>query len=548
MRRRKLFDKQPRTAPSSSTWLLLAPSLLLALPVHAAGQTADSATNSTANSAYVQRVLSIQHQIETHDLAGARASIVSTLQKYPADGGLENLLGIVDIEDGDTKAARQDFSAAIRHDPRLAGAMLNLARIDMQTASSDAAARSEALGLDEKALQLEPHNDEANYQIATLLAWQKSYSRSIEHLQRLSPQARTEVGAEALLCTDAASLGDRSSTDSAAAALAANPALTEQDVTSCLPALRTAHRADLIDNLLTTVSQRQPLSAAGERILGLAQEAEGKLPLARATLEKAFTADDQSVPILVDLTRVAKTAGDNQGALGYLAHARQLDPQDASLPYEFGAICLRMGLYGEARKALEEAVRLDPQNPTYNFGLGTVISYSEDPSQAIPYLQKYHSLRPQDPDGLLALGETSFRAKDYESAIPWLKQAAARPRTAAEAHFYLGRIAREEGHLDEATAELNLSLSLHPDQPNVLAEIGQICVGNQNYPQATTYLQRALHLDPDNYGANFGLLQLYARTGDPRRDAQSKRFDQIRQKQEDQQRQMMRVIEIRPGG
>ena len=544
MRRRKLFDKQPRTARSSDNWLLLAPSVLLSLALHAAGQSADSA----ANSAYVQSVLSIQHQIEVHDLAGARASIVSSLQKYPANGGLENLLGIVDIQDGNPKAARRDFSAAIRHDPRLASAMLNLARIDMQTASSDAAARSEALSLDEKALQLEPHNDEANYQIATILAWQKSYSRSIEHLQKLSPQAKTQVGAEALLCTDAASLGDRSSTDSATATLAANPDLTEQDVTSCLPALRTAHRADLIDDLLTAVSQRQPLSAAGERILGLAQEAEGKLPLARATLEKAFSADDQSVAILVDLTRVAQTAGDNQGALGYLAHARQLDPHDASLPYEFGAICLRMGLYGEARKALEEAVQLDPQNPTYNFGLGTVISYSEDPSQALPYLQKYHSLRPQDPDGLLALGETSFRAKDYESAIPWLKQAAAQPRTAAEAHFYLGRIARQEGHLDAATAELKLSLSLQPDQSSVLAEIGQICVANQSYPQATTYLQRALHLDPDNYAANFGLLQLYARTGDPRRDAQAKHFDEIRQKQEDQQRQMMRVIEIRPAG
>lgn len=540
MRRSKLFEKQPGTARSGSTWLWLAPPLLLSLPLRSLAQQTDPA--------YVQEVLAIQHQIEAHDLAGARASINAALHKYPANGGLENLLGIVDIQDENPKAARQDFSAAIRHDPRLAGAMLNLARIDMESAISDAAARGEALSLDEKALQLEPHNDEANYQIATILAWQKSYSRSIEHLQKLGPQAKSQVGAEALLCSDAASLGDRSLTDSAAAALAANPDITEQDVTACLPPLRAAHRADLIDKLFTAVSQRQPLSAAGQRILGLAQEAEGKLPEARATLEKAFTADDQSVAILVDLARVAQTAGDNQGALGYLAHARQLNPNDAGLPYEFGAICLRMGFYGEARKALAEAVQLDPQNPTYNFGLGTVISYSEDPSQALPYLQKYHSLRPRDPDGLLALGETSFRAKDYEFALPWLKQAAASARTAAEAHFYIGRIARQEGNLDQAAAELRLSLSLHPDQPNVLAEIGQICVANQNYPQAATYLERALHLDPDNYAANFGLLQLYARTGDPRRDGQSKRFDQIRQKQEDQQRQMMRVIEIRPGG
>lgn len=540
MPRRKVFKKHPGTARSSGICLLLAPSLLVVLSRQSAGQ--------QPNAAYVQRVLSIQQQIEAHDLAGARGAIADALHHYPANGGLENLLGIVDVQNGNLNAAREDFSAAIRHDPRLTGAMLNLARLDMQTAASDAAARAEALSLDEKVLQFEPHNDEANYQIATILAWEKSYRRSVERLQRLSSPAQQQVGAQALLCTDHALLGDREATESDAAALAANPDLTEQDADTCLPALRAAHRADLIEKIFAAANRRQPLSPAGLRILGLAEEAEGKLTEARATLERAFAAGDQAVAVLVDLTRVAKAAGDYQAALGYLAHARELDPKDGSLPYEFGAIALHMGLYGEARKALEEAVKSDPNNPTYNFGLGTVISYSEDPSQALPYLEKYHAMRPQDPDGILALGVTNFRAKDYETAIPWLRQAIARPRTAAEAHFYLGRIARQEGHLEQATAELKLSLALHPDQPDVLAELGQIYVADSNFPQATTCLQRALHLDPDNYAANFGLLHLYARTGDARREAQSKRFDQIRQEQEDKQRQMMRVIEIRPAG
>ena len=128
--------------------------------------------------------------------------------------------------------------------------------------------------------------------------------------------------------------------------MAANPDLTEEDADTCLPALRDARRADLIEPLFAAVASRHSLSPAGLRILGLAQEAEGKLQPARATLENAFAADSKSVVILEDLTRVAKAANDNEGALGYLAHARDLQPDRPSATvrvrrhlYSHGAIC-----------------------------------------------------------------------------------------------------------------------------------------------------------------------------------------------------------------
>jgi hypothetical protein len=42
------------------------------------------------------------------------------------------------------------------------------------------------------------------------------------------------------------------------------------------------------------------------------------------------------------------------------------------------------------------------------------------------------------------------------------------------------------------------------------------------------------------------LLQLYARTGDPRREQQSKRFDEIKGKDEEHYQEMMRTIALRP--
>ncbi len=507
-----------------------------------------SAAAAQDTAAYQQTILAIQQQIEANNLDEARTSIAAAMREYPNDGGLDNLLGVVEIQQGHTAEASKAFSAAILHNPRLVGAYLNLSRIRMQTGATDQAARAGALRLSLKVLALNPGNDEANYQAATVLFWNKNYRHSIEHLSKLSARAIAQVGAQALQCADHAALGEREAASEAAAALAANPDLTEQDADTCLPALRAARRADLIEPLFAAAASHQALSPAGLRILGLAQEAEGKLQAARATLESAFAADGKSVVLLEDLTRVAKTANDYEGALGYLAHARDLAPDNPALPYEFGVICVRMDLFAEARKAIAEALRLAPDNSEYNLGMGIVVSFSEDPSQSLPYLKRYHELRPADPEGLLALGTASFRAKDYDNALGWLRQAAANSKTAPDAHFYLGRIARQEGHMEEATAELKQSLAMRPAQPDALAELGQLSVQARDFSQAAGYFEQALRADPDNYAANFGLLQLYARTGDSRRDRQSQRFDQIKNKREERERQMMRVIELRPDG
>jgi Flp pilus assembly protein TadD len=503
------------------------------------------ASSQTAAEAYRQTVVSIQQQIEADNFDSARAMIAAAASKYPSDGGLDNLLGVVEIRQGHVEKARLAFSAAIKHDPRLVGACMNLSRIDMQSASDDLSRRAEARRLSEKVLQLDPSNDEAKYQLATIFAWDHSFRRSLDYLESLGQQARKQMSAEALRCADEAELGHPEGASKAATAMAASADLTEEDAMVCLPALRKARRADLIEMIFASAAGHRPLSTAGLRILGLAMEAEGKPEQARATLESAFAANSKSADVLVDLTRVAEAEDDHKGALGYLAHAREIKPDDAALAYEFGAICLKMDLYAEGRKAIAEAVKMAPGNPTYNYELGMIASMGNDPSEALPYLNKFHSLRPRDEAGILALGIACFRAKDYDSALKWLKQAVPGKATAADAHFYLGRIARQEGHLDEAGREFKQSLSMRGDSADVLAELGQVYLANHNYSEATSCFERAIQLDLDNYAANFGLLQLYARTGDQRRDRQSKRFDEIKDKREQRDREMMRAIEIR---
>ncbi len=69
----------------------------------------------------------------------------------------------------------------------------------------------------------------------------------------------------------------------------------------------------------------------------------GDFVTARATLER-LGGESPPVPVLLDLARAADKAGDHTGALGYLAHARSLEPQNAAVHFLFGIVCVELDL------------------------------------------------------------------------------------------------------------------------------------------------------------------------------------------------------------
>ncbi|WP_446743832.1 tetratricopeptide repeat protein [Silvibacterium acidisoli] len=491
---------------------------------------------------YRETVLKIQGQIESSDLRGAQASLDSAMKLYPNDGGLENLLGVVAIQSGHRDAAKKAFSLAVLHDPKLMGAWQNLARIDMETADHDPKSADDAFRAYTRALALDPSDPESAYGAAMAALWRKQYAVSLSYLQKLDAETRAKARVQAVMCADAFGLNHGSAGEHAAAALAASSDLLESDVMLALPALRAAHRADLLEVLFSAANLHQPLSAQGLRMLGLAQEAEGKRQQAKETLEKAYEAEPTATAPLVDLARIALAGNDQQGALGYLAHARAIAPNDASLAYEYGFVCLQMKLLREAQVAIADAVRLAPENPDYLLTMGTVANGSD----ALRYLDKYRAMRPDDPAGFLASGIACLDISHLDDAVAWLSKAAANEKTAASAHFYLGRALKEQGKFQAALAELRQADRLHPDRPEVLAEMGEIYFSMKQYSDAIGPLKRALELDPENYVASYALLRLYGQTNDPQRAEQAKRFAALRTQREDQYRDAMRVIEARP--
>jgi tetratricopeptide (TPR) repeat protein len=212
----------------------------------------------------------------------------------------------------------------------------------------------------------------------------------------------------------------------------------------------------------------------------------------------------------------------------------------------FGLICVELELGAEAYNSLKEAVRLDPENAAVNYAMGAVALHGKDPSEAIGYFRKYAELEPKEPRGPFALGLAAFNAKDYETARGLLVTAAERPETAAGASYYLARIARAEGELEEGLRFALRSVEANPSYADPWSELGLLYLRLDQPEKAGEALERCLKLDPEHYLGNMHLLMLYGRTRDPREADQRQRFEEVKKRRTEAAADFLRPIEVRP--
>ena len=491
-----------------------------------------------------ERLDEIRQLVQQGNLAEAREHLVKGLKEFPKFAAFYDLLGVVEAEEKKYGSAEQDFQKAIKLDPFLIGAYLNLGHLYQQNAAGDQNAPLKALTTYGKVLEFDPTNVEANYQSAVLLERRKAYKMSLEHLSRLPPTDQLKPQALSVLCADLVGLGEPLQASTAVDRLLRSADLTEADILLMAPMLEANHWDDLEQRLLEGAIKAQVGGADILGALGRLYERLGKLDEARATLERTAQASPHSAEPLVELARVAEKQKDFTGALGYLAHARDLDPQNPAIHFFIGIVCVKENLLEESFNSLKQAVQLAPDNPYYNYALGVVAQQRADPREAIPYFKKYCVLKSDDPRGNLQLGITYFKGHQDDLAQEELKTAAHHRETAAAAHFFLGRIANQQGNTTLALNELQQALDAEPNYADPYAEEGVVFLKLKDYASAENALARALALDPDHYVANLNLMMLYQRTGDKRAADQAKRFEEVKKKRTERAKLSLRSIQI----
>jgi tetratricopeptide (TPR) repeat protein len=487
-------------------------------------------------------VLAIQQAIQSGDLAGASHEIEGALKQHPQNAGLLNLRGIVHAQRNEIQQAHKDFADAVKLEPDLTPAWQNLAR----ACQLEAASSSCAINSWQTVLRLIPGNEEALGSLSLLYEQQGKYAQSLAESEKLSGEQATRTATLAIRCADLCALGRTAEAASLASEWAARSDFSGADFDAISKTMQAPKSAAVVVTLVEALDRRRVASTESLRCLAVAYEQLQRSADARKTLERVAVADPTNPAHLLELARLADAAKDYEGAMGYLAHARDLAPNNPQIHFLFAMNAVMLNLPIEARHSLERALALEPKNPAYNYAMGSVILTTRDAGTASAYFKKYVEAKPADPRGHFALGVAHFSSGDYVNAKVEMRTVENNAGTAGGAEYFLGRIARLENDLETATKYLQKSIQILPNYSESHTELARVLMLEDRDKEAQEELDRALKLDPTSFQANERLLVLYRRTHDPRADKQAavlKKLDQERSKRAEL---MLRTIEVRP--
>jgi tetratricopeptide (TPR) repeat protein len=487
-----------------------------------------------------RELLSIQDALQAGKLDAAERMIDGALEEHPKDGGLFNLRGVVHAERRELAAAREDFAQAVRLSPTLTPAWQNLARA-CQIEADQAPC---AMAAWQHVLRAKPEDLEARKSLALLYLQGGKYVDSLREVEKLPGSGGN---AELLVrCADLCGLGRYAEAKGIAARLVHSSDFSESDLEMVANAFSSASAAPVIVALIESLDRRGAASLASLRRLAIAYERIQQPSNARKTLERVATLDPRNTAHLFELARLAEMSKDHEGALGFLAHARDLAPDDAQIYFLWGVIAAEMDLPVEARGSLEKALELSPGNPSYSYAMGTVILSTRDAATAARYFEKFVTAKPEEPRGHYALGIAYFASGDYEHAKREMQGVATDSRTASGAEYFLGRMARLDGDLDDAVRHLQKSIELLPTFAESHTELGRVRMLQADLNRARAEIGRALKLDPRSFQANDQLLVLYKRTHDPRAAQQEELLKKLDEERSRRAELMLRTIEAKP--
>ncbi|MBV9106630.1 MAG: tetratricopeptide repeat protein, partial [Verrucomicrobia bacterium] len=266
----------------------------------------------------------------------------------------------------------------------------------------------------------------------------------------------------------------------------------------------------------------------------------GQRDQAIRSLEEMLKANPLKFEIYEFLARLYEEAGNKERALATFEQALLLAPNQPENYLHIASIQLELKRYDQAISTLEEARRRFPI-PQITYSLAIALSTAKHYSEALPIfeaaLQEAKTNQEELLDGSFYFnyGVTAEQAGLVEKAAPLLKKSIELdPSKAAQAYNYLGYMWVDRNiNLDEAGSMIRKALEIEPENgayldslgwfyfkkgdfsraiaellhaadlinppdPVVYEHIGDTYRSLGNSPQALSYWQKALTLDPQN--------------------------------------------------
>ncbi len=228
-----------------------------------------------------------------------------------------------------------------------------------------------------------------------------------------------------------------------------------------------------------------------------------------------------------DMMDLGNTREGTQKLLGVLKR----NPQNVPALSMLGIAYMKAGQLDKAQVCFQEEIRLKPQMDTAHLNLGTVYKRTGRPELAEREYRAALALSPRMPEAVASLAQILLGQKRTAEARQVLEPALSAHVESADIYFEkgvleamtqnweaarfaftkvltldprrdeamanLGRIAYQQGRVDEAIAQYERALRLAPQNVEYLATVGSLYLNGKNdQGHALRYFQRALAADP----------------------------------------------------
>jgi tetratricopeptide (TPR) repeat protein len=412
------------------------------------------------------------------------------------------------VQEGRLQEADQQAQLALSDPATRAAACSVLGAIRVQQERLD-----EGAELLQEAIRLDPHLLGARLNLAQLYTLQGEYKRSLELAKPALAAFKQSPEGLLVLATDFLKTGDPSS---------AKALLEDAKRLRDVPPAWTVSFAELLVkgglvaegiDVLERARKADPSSYELAFALGGAYLVKGDPARALQAYDAALSLTPASVTALRQAAAVAERQGELERSLSYWMRARRLAADDPEILLGFGRVCLKMDLLDDAQLPLTRAAEMKPGEPAYQYTLAVAKVGKRQYEAAQALLEPLVEKRPGDAQLQYALGSVLYMQGHLAEADARLRESIRLDADQVASPYYLALVARDQGRDAEAIERLEDLLRRHPDHASSCEALGGLLMTGRRYAEAERLLRRAVELNPKSVKANYQLGLLFARTG-----------------------------------
>ena len=418
------------------------------------------------------------------------------------------VLGALRLQQKNYEESSQFLAKAVRLNPRLLGAWLNLGSAYALQGKTERA--SEAFY---KALKIDPGNGTAHFDLAKLEADRRNYGVSLEVAKPIITEMRHTDEGLLLLATDYLSLGQKESAQSLVTDWEGLTSIAQEVALKLGPLFVKNGLVQEAIKVLEKARSNGPDSFELDFDLAGCYLSAGDLKRASANYEASLAFRDDCIVCLRKIAEIAEREGDSDKALAYLIRAKRAEPENAAILFEFGKACLQRDLIEDALPVLQKAVELEPGNPSYTYVLASAYIAKKEFKTAGELLDSLLKQRPDDAVLNYARGALLFLEVNLVEAEKYLRKSISIDPNQLAAYYYLGLLDGKKGENGEAILIFRDLVKRFPSHAPSHQALGTALFRERKYTEAQEALEEAILLDPNSVASHYQLGMVLSRLG-----------------------------------